>query len=257
MGLRSALRTFRRETPTLRRFAKWTAIAVAAFVVLFAAARITGNAVYGRRLEREMERFQALGGTTNLAELAPAPYAGPGINPARYLEAAGLIAPGLGGKDLARAGRGRVRSRARACRTRTRSQFAVWMQSKSNAGQLFGEVTADYAKRNPGKPIEWDDRWLPWLERCLAENELALRLARRGAAGEAGVFTTDWTRRASRRPCRTSRGSGLRETAGLVGSRAGASRATSTARWRTCGWDFACGARLKDEPAIVSRHGGA
>ena len=181
-----------RETPNLRRFARRTVIVVVTIVAVFVAARIVGHVRSSNRLEREMARFRALGGSTRLADLAPAPYSGPGINPAQYLEAAGLIAPSFRGANVSVEGPGLSSFDYPDVTDARKIEVALGQYENSTAGQTFITVTQDYSRYNTDKRFEWNDAWLPWLEKYLAQSPEALSLTRKGAAGEGGVFQVDW-----------------------------------------------------------------
>ncbi|MHC4714918.1 MAG: hypothetical protein ACYTAN_16875 [Planctomycetota bacterium] len=158
--------------------AKITAIVLICLVVLYAVTRGVLFAWYNAKLNREMTRFEAAGGSRNIGAFIP-PAGG---RAPRLIHAAGMLYREPGDVEI----------------TPGRETTAEQWQRSARIGNVWDRYdnwtgfTYHRTRRASRVSFEWEAPWLPVLEEHISENAAVLSLAREAARIGEGAFDVNW-----------------------------------------------------------------
>jgi len=238
-GLKNAAVYLWQRMRTSRRLAragfKVGLIVLVCLVVLYSITRAVAFSVYGAKLDREMARFEAAGGTTDISSLTP-PAGG---RAPRLVMAAGLLIeePGIPEPHAT------SREVERAAK-----EAEAWKSYRNWPGFSLHRTTPDGEMAT----TEWQKEWTQLLGSYVDGNATAISLAQEAARLGEGNFEIEWQAGYDADMRHLSR---LRSCARLL--RHAAIAAAAEGDIKAAAENVRLGFRLSrliaDEPAIISR----
>jgi len=163
-------------------------------VVFFFVAREAVSEFYGLLVKRELTALRADGGGASIAELAAKPPEGTADNPAHRLNTSDFKCtfPQALSSRVPQADLDSTALAPQQKLSKAYSEFQLW-HGLSIAPWIRPTGTAPFY--NPRwQPVEWNDAWIPWLEKHVDQNYAALYNIRREIASGTGYFAHDWSK---------------------------------------------------------------
>ncbi len=190
-GLMKLLRAFYDNVRTLRKLAKVLAVVVVCLLAVFLIMRGTITVVYKVKLGRALARYEALGGSTDLAKYAASLEPVGETDASRKLQAAGLLisrlprrTPQMDKDDFA----------SPSLTDPDKVNMAVDDLYSWEGFIEYHEVVPGLDERLHSRGKPWNPQWLPYLEQYLESNAVPLALIKDAAADGRGSFPVEWDR---------------------------------------------------------------